>query len=83
MSDSPLPAPFVAEHLAWTHLAWGWLMWDFSYVFPPQSVVLGQVAELVRGAPPDTLFIVGAYSIGKEHVYLTVAETLGTHAQML
>eukprot|EP01041_Mallomonas_annulata_P004781 gene4781-9512_t len=52
---------------------------DTKYDFPPQDTALQAVVQCVReelskGGSP--LFIFGAYGIGKERVYMTVAEEL-------
>lgn len=49
------------------------------YTFPPQREVLGGVLEACRLLldSPRTLVLFGAYSIGKERVYLHVARSLG------
>ena len=49
------------------------------YSFPPQREVLGGVLEACRLLldSPRTLVLFGAYSIGKERVYLHVARSLG------
>lgn len=52
---------------------------DPRYDFPAQAAVLGWVGEVVRALGASarrTLVVVGAYSIGKERVYLTVAKAL-------
>lgn len=52
---------------------------DPRYDFPAQAAVLRWVGEVVRALGSSarrTLVVVGAYSIGKERVYLTVAEAL-------
>lgn len=50
-----------------------------SYVFPPQERVIAHVLETVRACLADnkrTLFLVGSYQIGKERVFLAIAEML-------
>eukprot|EP00898_Chlorokybus_atmophyticus_P003183 jgi/Chlat1/3866/Chrsp26S04160 len=49
------------------------------YCFPPQQLVIGRVVDIVQKALAKnrhTLIVVGAYSIGKEKVYMAVAEAL-------
>ncbi|CAM9735707.1 unnamed protein product [Ectocarpus sp. 12 AP-2014] len=51
------------------------------HTFPDQSEVLAQAAQLVRmelQRDPNTLFLVGTYSIGKEKVLEAVAKATGS-----
>ena len=53
---------------------------DARYAFPDQEAVLADVARTAlaaRAAPRRTLFVVGAYAIGKERVALALASALG------
>lgn len=56
---------------------------DPRYVFPRQKLVLECVVEAAREEDRRTrgrcLFFFGTYSIGKERVFLAVAEALGLH----
>ncbi|RZC59510.1 hypothetical protein C5167_006810 [Papaver somniferum] len=57
-----------------------------KYTFPPIEDVLSFVVKVTRDSlkkQPKTLVIVGAYSIGKERVYLAISEALGTLNQYL
>eukprot|EP01035_Chromulina_nebulosa_P016897 gene16897-22386_t len=51
---------------------------DPTYDFPPQDTVINAVVELMKKEikEPNTLFLFGAYSIGKERVYMAVAKEL-------
>ncbi|XP_077250172.1 DNA repair metallo-beta-lactamase family protein isoform X2 [Tasmannia lanceolata] len=51
-----------------------------KYRFPSKEDVVGFVVRIARNSlakQPKTLIVVGAYSIGKEHVYLAISEALG------
>eukprot|EP01018_Ginkgo_biloba_P017842 Gb_02140 [translate_table: standard] len=51
-----------------------------KYRFPPQKDVINYVVKVTKNAllrDTKTLVVVGAYSIGKERVYLGIAEALG------
>lgn len=53
-----------------------------KYMFPPIEDVLSFVVKVTRDSlkkQPKTLVIVGAYSIGKERVYLAISEALGVN----
>ncbi|KAI3916883.1 hypothetical protein MKW98_014344 [Papaver atlanticum] len=53
-----------------------------KYTFPPIEDVLGFVVKVTKDSlkkQPKTLVIVGAYSIGKERVYLAISEALGVN----
>ena len=56
---------------------------DPRYVFPPQEVVISQVIDAARAENARTkgrcLFFFGTYSIGKERVFVAVAEALDLH----
>lgn len=45
-----------------------------QYAFPPQRAVLDEVVRCVAGhwADPGVLFLFGAYTIGKERVFMSV-----------
>jgi len=48
-----------------------------TYTFPPQNVVINHVITKVREAltkDPSTIILVGSYSIGKERVFMAIAE---------
>ena len=53
----------------------------FAYFrFPPKEDVVSFVVRTTREyleKQPKTLVVVGSYSIGKEHVYITVSQALG------
>lgn len=50
-----------------------------SYSFPPQQLVISSVLDLVApyARDPHTLFLVGTYTIGKERMFLALAERFG------
>lgn len=50
-----------------------------SYSFPPQQLVISSVLDLVApyARDPNTLFLVGTYTIGKERMFLALAERFG------
>ncbi|KAF6152672.1 hypothetical protein GIB67_034750 [Kingdonia uniflora] len=51
-----------------------------KYKFPPKEDVLSFVVKVTRTSlkrQPKTLIVVGAYSIGKECVYLSISKALG------
>lgn len=53
---------------------------DPKYRFPPQKDVINYVVKVTKNAlsrDPKTLVVVGAYSIGKERVFLGIAKALG------
>ena len=51
---------------------------DPQYTFPPQSEVLDFVVDAVKAETfnPNTLFMFGSYTIGKEKLYLQAAKVL-------
>eukprot|EP00040_Diaphanoeca_grandis_P006495 m.37646 g.37646 ORF g.37646 m.37646 type:complete len:734 (+) comp17732_c0_seq1:216-2417(+) len=52
---------------------------DSQYVFPPQHQVIAQVVNDVKAymaINPNALIIVGAYSIGKERIFLALGKLL-------
>lgn len=53
---------------------------DPKYRFPPQQDVINFVVKVTKNVlsrDPKTLVVVGAYSIGKERVFLGIAKALG------
>ncbi|KAK1270792.1 DNA cross-link repair protein SNM1 [Acorus gramineus] len=51
-----------------------------KYKFPLREEVVNFVVKIARNSlenRPKTLIVVGAYSIGKEHVYLSISQELG------
>lgn len=53
------------------------------HAFPPQSVVLGALADIARrelAREPRTAFVVGSYSIGKERAVEAVVDAVGSPA---
>ncbi|AQK43492.1 DNA cross-link repair protein SNM1 [Zea mays] len=53
-----------------------------KYKFPPQEDVIDFVVRTTRRylkKQPKTLIVVGAYSIGKENVYLAISQALEAH----
>lgn len=53
---------------------------DPKYRFPPQHDVINYVVKVTKDVlsrDPKTLVVVGAYSIGKERVFLGIAKALG------
>ncbi|XP_039132982.1 DNA cross-link repair protein SNM1 [Dioscorea cayenensis subsp. rotundata] len=51
-----------------------------KYRFPPKEDVVNFVVRTTRKyleKQPKTLVVVGSYSIGKEHVYVTISQALG------
>ena len=50
-----------------------------TYSFPPQQLVISSVLDLVApyARDPNTLFLVGTYTIGKERMFLALAERYG------
>lgn len=59
---------------------------DPQYCFPDQSLAIQAVVETVRREICDTsqqtLFVFGAYGIGKERVFMAVAQALGLKVQL-
>ncbi|KAK1320020.1 DNA cross-link repair protein SNM1 [Acorus calamus] len=54
--------------------------------FPSREEVVNFVVKIARNSlenRPKTLIVVGAYSIGKEHVYLSISQELGNLKQYL
>ncbi|KAL5979872.1 hypothetical protein ACLOJK_038984 [Asimina triloba] len=52
------------------------------YRFPSKEDVVGfvvRIAKSVLGKQPKTLIVIGAYSIGKEHVYIAISQALGVN----
>ena len=50
---------------------------DANYDFPPQELTISAVVmcvEVEMRATPGALFLFGAYGIGKERVFIAVAE---------
>ncbi|XP_058102717.1 DNA cross-link repair protein SNM1 [Magnolia sinica] len=53
-----------------------------KYRFPSKEDVVGFVARITKSTlakQPKTLVVVGAYSIGKEHVYIAISKALGVN----
>lgn len=50
-----------------------------QYTFPPQQLVISSVLDLIEqyARDPHTLFLVGTYTIGKEKMFLSLAERFG------
>lgn len=50
-----------------------------QYTFPPQQLVISSVLDLIEpyARDPNTLFLVGTYTIGKERMFLSLAERFG------
>lgn len=52
----------------------------FRFRFPSKEAVLNYVVKITKNhlkMHPKTLVVVGAYSIGKECVYLAISKALG------
>lgn len=58
----------------------------YCFRFPSKEDVVEFVVRVTKRSlakQPKTLIVVGAYSIGKEHVYLAISEALGVCANVV
>jgi DNA cross-link repair 1A protein len=69
---SPLPRKVDILYLDTTYC-------DPKHSFPPQEVLIEEVVKMVKNTMrnKDVLFLFGSYSIGKERVFMEVAQRLG------
>ena len=62
------------------HIKWRFSGTIFCFRFPSKEAVLSYVVKITKNhlkKQPRTLVVVGAYSIGKECVYLEISKELG------